>query len=250
MASGSKAFLCLQVAICHIFLNSIFAAASVAEDARFTIKVLTSQYPPYTYVGDDGSVTGSSTDKVRALLDKTGLPYEIHVVPWGRALRLVSEDPHSLIYSIDRTPDREARFQWLLPLNQVENGLIGRRDLLPQGFSKAMVLAGNYKAVCSDGSSSCELLRQYGFAPENILLIAGRGPEDLVNLLLRGRAAFVAEDPDALFWHARHIDGVANLHVYNQVGEGTTDYLAAGIGADARMADMIIRQAKSLAATE
>ncbi len=246
MASGSQVILRSLVTpliICamHSFSFGIWAE-NTADAISVSIKVLTSPYPPYTVVSEDGQVSGISTKKVRLLMERAGLKYEILVMPWSRALRVVAEDPHALIYSLDRTEERETEFRWLIELNQVENGLIGRKGLIPEGFNTAQAISGEYKAVCSMGSSKCELLRQYGFAPGNILRVAGSGSENMVNLILRGRAAFAVEDPKVLFWHVRHIEGVADLQVYDGVGDGTTDYLAAGLSGNPAMINALLDQ--------
>ena len=101
--------------------------------AAETIEVVTEIWEPYSYLLPDGSVGGTSTAKIRRILDKTGLKYTIKVYPWARAYRTALNKKNVLIYSIYRTKKREEKFQWLCPFLPVEPvhayALQTRRDI-------------------------------------------------------------------------------------------------------------------------
>jgi len=207
---------------------SVCACASLHAVYADTFRIYTSDYPPYSYVGKDGTIQGISTDKVRELFNKLGLEYEIHIVPWRRALNLVEETPNSFIYSIDRLTAREDHYHWLYALNSVEIHLIGRVDMGLSPSTKPATISGKYKAVCSKATSSCELLRQYGFKPKNILTIADQTPSDFVRLLLRKRVDFILNDPKVMAYE----EGMQKIRTYDVIESGITDYLAASKKAD------------------
>lgn len=209
-----------------LFLGVLMPNAVLAGDDNVPqIQIYTADYPPYSYRDTNGDVIGISTDKVRAFMAEAGLSYKIVIVPWSRALLLIEQDPYALIYSLDRTAEREDLYLWLFALNNVESHLLGRRNLFNGDFSKTLAISGAYTAACSQASSSCELLKQYGFKSENIMSIAARSPNDLLNLLLRNRADFILEDPNAIFGNRSRLDAIRTLDV---VEHGVTDYLAAG----------------------
>lgn len=80
------------------------------------LQVVTEEWLPYNYTDEQGNIIGRATNKVKSVLDDAGLDYEIRVYPWLRAMKLATEQPNTLIYSIFRTPERENLFHWVCPL--------------------------------------------------------------------------------------------------------------------------------------
>ena len=59
---------------------------------------------------------GVLLDLVEALLKRADLAVQPEFFPWARAMLLAGEKPRTLILPLNRTPDREAKFQWVLKL--------------------------------------------------------------------------------------------------------------------------------------
>lgn len=83
----------------------------VTEDAR-----------PLHYVWQ-GELQGEAPQFIRQLLHEAGTPYSQQVYPWARAYMMASSLPNVLIYSMARTPEREAQFQWIGKLITVQYAL-------------------------------------------------------------------------------------------------------------------------------
>ncbi|MGI0115276.1 substrate-binding periplasmic protein [Zooshikella sp. RANM57] len=77
--------------------------------------VVTEEWPPYNYKEND-LVTGYSTEIVQKVLKKANINYTTRLYPWARAYELALKKENVLIYTIVRTPEREALFQWLGPI--------------------------------------------------------------------------------------------------------------------------------------
>ncbi|WDE08919.1 transporter substrate-binding domain-containing protein [Thalassomonas viridans] len=103
-----------------LLLTGILLKIPVVTLAAEMIEVVTESWEPYSYLLPDGSVGGMATDKVRRILDKTGFEYSIRLYPWARAYRTALNKKNVLIYSIYRTKEREAKFQWLCPFLPTE----------------------------------------------------------------------------------------------------------------------------------
>lgn len=86
-----------------------------AARAAGGIEVVTEEMPPYNMT-ENGKVTGFSTDIVRAVMKEAGIDAPIQVMPWARAYDRALSVPNVLIYSIARTPEREALFEWVGPI--------------------------------------------------------------------------------------------------------------------------------------
>jgi len=78
--------------------------------------------PPFAWAAPDGP-RGLAHELAVAMAQRLGRQATIHYVPWARAVRMAELGPHYGIFPLARTPDREARFQWLVPLLTVRYGL-------------------------------------------------------------------------------------------------------------------------------
>ncbi|MBA1202788.1 transporter substrate-binding domain-containing protein [Pseudomonas capeferrum] len=101
----------------HALLQAILLAATCgggasAQGAEAPLRIVTEELPPYNMT-QDGKVTGMSTEVLQAVLKEAGVHASIQVMPWARAYELALNDSNVLIYSIARTPAREALFQWV-----------------------------------------------------------------------------------------------------------------------------------------
>jgi polar amino acid transport system substrate-binding protein len=91
------------------------SAAPLAQPSPPPLRLVTGDLPPMTMPGEPGQ-RGVLLDLVETLLKRAELPAEVEFYPWARAMLLVSEKPRTLILPLNRTPDREARYQWLVKL--------------------------------------------------------------------------------------------------------------------------------------
>jgi polar amino acid transport system substrate-binding protein len=119
----------------------------LAQANPFRLVLATEEYPPYNMSGPNGTVTGISTDIVRALLDAAGYEYEITVYPWARAIALARTQVNTCVYSMSRTPEREALYKWVGPLVFNDWALFARAGASrPQTLDEAMMMRiGSYQ---------------------------------------------------------------------------------------------------------
>jgi hypothetical protein len=128
--------------------------------------------------------------KVRAFLKKTGIPYEIQIVPWNRAITRAKTQKNILIFEMDRTKDRESLFHWILALRNDHYKLIGLNNAKNRYLTKKEVLNGDFTGICNTGSSACDLLNKFGFLDENILKVSFSKSGFEADILLKKRADF------------------------------------------------------------
>lgn len=109
-----KRFLIVLIAL--IYSTAIAAGVAPADPSDDQITVLTTEFPPYSFLSDN-KLTGLSTEIVTAVLAKANIQTdEFRIYPWARAFTLAKAGKHILIYSIARSPQRESQFQWVGPL--------------------------------------------------------------------------------------------------------------------------------------
>jgi polar amino acid transport system substrate-binding protein len=106
-------------------LAGLCAAASVS--ARPRLFITTESSPPSAMMGE-GQVIGFATEKVRVIMDRVGIDYDIEILPWKRAYLLAQTQPDTCVYSTTRVPERETLFKWIGPTHENDWTLFGRAD--------------------------------------------------------------------------------------------------------------------------
>lgn len=79
--------------------------------------------PPFAW-RVSGVPQGFAHELAQQMAQQIGRPGEVAYYPWARAVRMVERSDHLGIFPLARTPDREKRFQWLVPLMTVRYTLV------------------------------------------------------------------------------------------------------------------------------
>ncbi|WP_228553147.1 substrate-binding periplasmic protein [Pseudoalteromonas sp. PPB1] len=193
-----------KLLFCSVVAVAIFACRLVAahphlqprpvivpeSEPTIQLQVVTEEWVPYNFTNAQGQVDGRATQKVREVLDAAGISYEILVFPWTRAMKIAQTQPNTMIYSIFRTPDREARFEWACPLlRPVKEHLFRlatRNDIQVESLDDAK----RYIIALVRGSVTHEYLRARGFKG-GVNLDLSADPSSLAKKLLAGRVDFL-----------------------------------------------------------
>lgn len=157
----------------------------------------TENLPPLNYE-ENGHTRGFSVELARLMASEAGLPLEIRVLPWQRAVQSAAAQPASLLFSLTRTPERESQFQWVGPISPrriLIYRLTRRPELQPANLQ---ALAGLKTGVVRDSASARQLLAE-GLREEQLEL----GLDDATNLrkLLAGRMELIVLLDWAAAWH-------------------------------------------------
>jgi polar amino acid transport system substrate-binding protein len=76
------------------------------------LNILTEHLSPYQIVSK-GSITGLSTEIVKATLDETHYAYDITAYPWALSFSRAKHGKNTCIYSLARLPLRKPLFKWV-----------------------------------------------------------------------------------------------------------------------------------------
>jgi polar amino acid transport system substrate-binding protein len=79
------------------------------------LSIVTEDWAPYNY-SEDGAVKGLSVDVVRAIAQALQADIDIQLLPSMRASALLESNRRTLLISMLRTPEREAKYKWIGPL--------------------------------------------------------------------------------------------------------------------------------------
>lgn len=213
--------------------GSLAAAACAAAPDAPRLYLATESSPPFSML-DRGRVVGIATDKLRTAMARGGVDAEFSLLPWQRAYTAALQRPDACVYSTTRTPEREALFKWVGPLDTAHWVLMGRADrpLRLASLSDARGLRiGTYHGDARDA-----YLRGLGLATD-------AAPNDLLNppKLLQGRidlwAASLREGSTVLArngWDKRIVPVLAfrRIDVYLACNRALPDALVLRLNAE------------------
>lgn len=95
----------------------IYAKWLPAEIPPGIFQLVTEDYPPVTFL-KDGRPSGFVTDMVREIAARLGIPDNIRLTSWKNAYDMARLHPKVLLFSAERTPERESLFQWVGPVGR------------------------------------------------------------------------------------------------------------------------------------
>ena len=175
-----------------------------------TLHLKTENSPPGT-IFSNGQVTGRVVDKVRTIMQRANLPYDIEVLPWQRAYHAAETFPSNCVFATTRTPEREPHFHWVGPLGEIDwvlYGLAQRQFKLNTLEDARPYLIGTYLGDARDA-----YLRARGFKVAPVA-------EDLNNSskLLVGRIDLWAGSKTVAMMQREDLDPrIVPLLVFNRV---------------------------------
>jgi polar amino acid transport system substrate-binding protein len=123
---------------------------------------------------EGGRVVGIGTDKVRAIMQRAGIAYTIELLPWKRAYTAALERSDACVFSTTRTPEREALFKWVGPIDEAKWVLVARAG---SGVRlRTLEDARRYRIGTYNGDARDQFLRERGFTVDP-------APDDMLNPL-------------------------------------------------------------------
>jgi polar amino acid transport system substrate-binding protein len=105
---------------------TIYARWFPAEVPPGVFQLVTEEYPPVTFM-QDGKPSGFVTDMVREIAARQGIPDNIRLTSWKNGYNMALLYPKVLLFSTERTPERESLFQWVGPVGKNDAILYARK---------------------------------------------------------------------------------------------------------------------------
>lgn len=145
-----------------------------------TVQVVT-ETTPFVYL-QDGKIAGPATEVLEKTLQLAGIKdYRLHIYPWARAYDIALTEPNVLIYLVARTPEREAKFQWVGEFMQTRYHLYKlryRADIQ----ARTLEAARNYTIGVMRDDLRHQYLQQQGFTR---LVVSAQTLENFAQLVNR-----------------------------------------------------------------
>jgi polar amino acid transport system substrate-binding protein len=180
--------------------------------------------PPFAWDAPGGP-RGFAHDLAVAMAQRLGRRETVTYVPWARAVRMAEQGAAYGVFPLARTPDREANFQWLVPLMTVRYGLYTLATESPLALEQLRPM----RVGVLRGSPIAANLRAEGFKT----IVEAKDYRDLLRLLREHALEAVYAGTPMLeaamdeYGHAR-----PQFVLQTTLGEATL-YMAASLGLDA-----------------
>jgi polar amino acid transport system substrate-binding protein len=192
--------------LCRLVINIIGALALVWAlplFANIKLEVVTEEWRPFNYTNNHGEIAGKATERLKAILDSINVDYQIHSYPWARSMTLAENNENTLIYTILRTKEREAQFQWVCPL--IGPVRVNLYKLSQRNDIKINTLedARNYVTSIEQNESDHEYLLSKGFK-NGVNLDVTRDPFAGTRKFFAGRVDLVLQTESEMSENLRH----------------------------------------------
>lgn len=152
------------------------------------LRMLADVHPPLQFV-DHQQLAGYGVEVVEELARRAGDTPHVEQVPLLRALREAAAQADTAAFTVLRTEEREARYQWVGPLLDAEVALYSMAPR-PAPLQNLAQAAGAGRIVLPRKWVPYAYLRQLGL--DNVYGV--ESPEQMMQLLRVGRADFVVAD--------------------------------------------------------
>lgn len=157
------------IKLIHMLLLGFACFSNANEVTAEKITYYTEVYPPSNYL-ENNQLVGLSVETLKLMWQKMQIAEQkIHLVPWARGYRNTINNPNSMLFTMARTPEREALFKWVGPLYHAEHVLLARADFTESISSIQQAFKYTVAAIKND-VSEITLLEQ-NFPEENIARI-------------------------------------------------------------------------------
>jgi len=113
-----------------LLFGLLCAAAAVASPPGPTgppgqLRWVAGDLPPFVWQGSQGP-EGYAYELALLMSQRLGRSDTVDFYPWARAVRMTEEGENLGVFPLARTPDREAKFRWLILLMHVRYSFVGR----------------------------------------------------------------------------------------------------------------------------
>jgi polar amino acid transport system substrate-binding protein len=189
-----------------VLVGLLCSGAADAQQGRKTepLLLLTEPNPPVNFTDPlTGQIIGLAADKIRLIMQETGLPHEMRILPWPEAQEMVDKTPNACIFLVNLTDERRPHYQWVVPLMEGGWALFA-----PLGFQRRINgpadLSGLRIAVQGGAAVEKHLIELTRDIP-NVTLVAQEGAAE-IGSIFNGKADLYAGGAWAAPYQARQVD--------------------------------------------
>lgn len=175
----------LRLCVRLLLLFSLLPYTSLHAE---NLLMLAQDFPPYTYQ-EDGKQVGINTEIITRVLEAENIPYNLEIINWARAQKIVQSTPNTGLLSAGRSEVRENIYGWIGPLVSSRSYLFNLTSRDDINVKTAADLK-QYRVASTRHSVYVGVLRDLGLSEEeNIMMVSST--EDTYKALFQNRADFI-----------------------------------------------------------
>ncbi len=213
--------------LCVVFASVMLPGSILADEPVYT--AYTEELEPVNYTSH-GKIVGIGTEIVQAVCAEAGITAKFVSFPWKRTYYYALHHENSLVFTINRTPEREQLFEWIGPILSKRTYLYRLKSRSDIKVTKPEDLQKYITAVIL-GYALTEKLQNMGLQPEKQLIIKTSKKEQ-IHVFLSQRADLITGNeftlPKALQGTGLTINDLVPVLLMNEKGY----YLAANRSID------------------
>lgn len=177
----------MSLRIFIFFCLVLLTPKTLMAEEPITMTLYTEINHPYVYYKNNSKeLTGIAYDMVLELAKRANIQPQIIVAPWLRAIRMLENNNDSCLFIMNKTKEREKKYQWIGPM------IIGGIAIFKKPDSPIVINSmddlQNYTVIGKVDSVSIQSLKE----KYNIKLLEASTDEQAVTLLYHGRAPLLA----------------------------------------------------------
>ncbi|TXH94279.1 MAG: transporter substrate-binding domain-containing protein [Rheinheimera sp.] len=195
--------------------------------AAAPLQLLTEHFPPYNYQDGD-RITGINAEIIHRLCEITNTKCSMQLYPWLRAYEYTLQNPQGGLFTTSRTPERQAKFQWVGPLAS-SRAFLYRLKSRPQVNPKNLQQAQQFGVAVARGDVYEEFLLQNGFIRgKNLLDFSSKSAP--IALFLQGKVDLIIGSELVMpAWLAAHNSSVELVEPVLELETKGDNYLALNL---------------------
>jgi polar amino acid transport system substrate-binding protein len=205
--------------------------------------IVTSEYAPFNYLKDNRP-TGFCTEIVQEILKDLHIDVPIRTLPWVRAYKKAIEQENTLIYTIARTPKREALFHWAGILVESKTYLFSMKKRVIKLDS--LDEARQYRIGATRGDLRAKYLISKGFLDLDLVV----NTEMNAVKLIKNRIDLWAEDEIAAIYTVRrlghHPETVLSKSLHLKMENTPKGYLAFSLNTNLELVEAFSKTLEKL----
>ena len=221
-----------------LILALLTSAPLMAAD----LTAYTEEWPPYNFA-ERGEVKGIATDILRAACADAKISCEFHLVPWARALAMVTSTPNTLVYTTARKASREHDFLWVGPILPRTTWVYGKKDSAPA--IKSFADLAQHRVGVVRGEASVQDLVVAG-VPETSMVVDSANAA-VLKLLSRGWAEAMVDTEIGMAWNLKTAQlAPADFVKLMKLADHGAYYFALNLKSDVNLHDRLQRATDKL----
>ncbi|MDZ7868441.1 MAG: transporter substrate-binding domain-containing protein [Rheinheimera sp.] len=209
--------------VLFLLSSPLFAASS--------LNLLTEHFPPYNYQ-DGNRITGINAEIVHRLCEISNTECSMQMYPWLRAYEYALQDPKAGLFTTSRTPERQAKFQWVGPLAS-SRAFLYRLKSRPEVDPQDLVQAQQFGIAVARGDVYEEFLLKSGFVRgKNLLDFPSKSAP--IGLFLQGKVDLIIGSELVMpAWLAAHNATIEQVEPVIELETKGDNYLALNLAVPA-----------------